>query len=109
MQGVETLFVADSVTARTSLYQHVPKLMEACGDKQKPVAQAAATLTKMMYAECQPWSGGYVLPLLKDSLMAKAKPEVKQVAREALADLLGSIPKAWPWKSSGAFICGLSL
>merc|ERR1719428_620014 len=60
--------------------------MEACGDKQKPVAQAAAALIKGMYAECLPWSGGYVLPFLKDSLTSKAKPGTKVVACEAVAD-----------------------
>ena len=66
VQGFETIFAGASVTARCSLFQHVPKLMEACGDKQRTVAQAAAALSQMLYAECKPWSGGYVLPLLKD-------------------------------------------
>jgi len=94
VQGFEALFAGATVAARISLYQHVPKLMEACGDKQKTVAQAAAALLKMMYAECLPWSGGYVLPLLKDSLIPKAKPEVKQVACEVLADFARQHPES---------------
>merc|ERR1719327_2111119 len=34
----------------------------------------------MMYEEAAPWSGGYVLPFLKDALDSKAKPDVKVVA-----------------------------
>ena len=49
--------------------------MDACADKQKPVATAAAALIKLMYEEAAPWSGGYVLPFLKDALESKAKPD----------------------------------
>merc|ERR1719238_1462566 len=72
----------------------MPQLMETCGDKQKPVAQAAAALVKNMYCEAPPWSGGYVLPLLKDSIAAKAKPEVKTVACDIVRDFAKKYPES---------------
>lgn len=82
----DALFTGATAMAKISLYVHIPKLMDACGDKQKSVSTAAATLVKKMYAECGKYSGGYVLPLLRDSLAAKAKPEVKVVACEIVTD-----------------------
>jgi len=86
IEGFDALFTGAGPTAKISFYVHTPKIMEACGDKQKSVATAAAVLVKKMYAECGKWSGGYVLPFLKDGLSAKAKPEIKVVACEIVAD-----------------------
>jgi elongation factor 3 len=94
VQGFEELFDKADAKARISLYSHVPKLMEACGDKQKPVAQAATAFVKKMYAECLAWSGGYVLPFLKDSLSPKAKPEVKVVACDIVAAFAQKHPQS---------------
>merc|ERR1719174_1194624 len=66
--------------------------MEACGSKDKPVAQAARALAALMYQETTAWSGGYVLPFLKDGLSAKAKPAVKSVA----CDILAAFAKQYP-------------
>jgi elongation factor 3 len=92
IQGFESLFAGANEKERTLYYSHVPKLMEACGDKQKPVAQAAAALVNLMYAECQPWSGGYLLPFLKDALQSKSKPEIKSVACGVLTDFARKYP-----------------
>merc|ERR1719272_2190321 len=48
----------------------------------------------MMYAECQPWSGGYLLPFLKESLAAKAKPEIKLVACEVMSNFALKLPES---------------
>jgi len=80
VQGFETLFAEANAKKRISLYPFVPKLLEVCADKQKPVRDAATALVLNMYNECGPWSGGYVLPFLKDGLAAKAKPETQVVA-----------------------------
>ena len=92
VQGFESLFAAADAKARISLYSYIPNLMEACGDKQKPVMQAAIALVKNMYAEVSPWSGGYVLPFLKASLSPKAKPEVRVVA----CDIVFAFAKKFP-------------
>jgi len=92
IQAFETLFAAADAKARISLYSFVPQVMEACGSKEKPVSQAARALASLMYAECPPWSGGYVLRFLKDSLSAKGKPEVKSVA----CDILAAFAKQYP-------------
>jgi elongation factor 3 len=94
LQGFETIFAEANPRARISLYTHVPKLMEACGDKQKPVAQAAAALVKNMYCEVSAWSGAFVLPFLKDSIAAKAKPEVKAVACDIIRDFAKKFPES---------------
>jgi elongation factor 3 len=94
LQELEALFGAADEKSRVSFYAHVPKLMEACGDKQKPVAQAAAALVRNMYCEAPAWSGGYVLPLLKDSIAAKAKPEVKAVACDLVKDFATKYPES---------------
>jgi elongation factor 3 len=94
LQGFETLFAEANPRARISLYTHVPKLMEACGDKQKPVAQAAAAWVKNMYCEVSAWSGAFVLPFLKDSIAAKAKPEVKAVACDIIRDFAKKFPES---------------
>merc|ERR1719420_2001707 len=47
-----------------------------------------------MYAECLPWSGGYVLPFLKDSLGGKAKPAMKAVACDVIADFAKTYPES---------------
>merc|ERR1719379_3128909 len=47
-----------------------------------------------MYAEAGPWSGGYVLPLLKDSVSAKAKPEIKAVACDVITDFAKKFPES---------------
>jgi len=94
LQGFESLFTKADGKSRISLYQYVPKLMEACADKQKPVAQTAASLVKMMYAEAGPWSGGYVLPLLKDFLESKTKPEPKAVACSIVEDFAKKHPES---------------
>jgi len=94
VQAFESLFGAANEKSKIALFEHVPKLMEACGDKQKPVAQAASAIVKNMYAESLPWSGGYVLPFLKASLSAKAKPEVKAVALDILALFAKTYPES---------------
>jgi len=94
LHAFESLFASAALRARISLYAHIPKLMDACADKQKLVAQAAADLVKKMYCEMPPWSGGYVLPFLKDSISAKAKPEVKAVACDIITDFAKSFPES---------------
>jgi hypothetical protein len=46
-----------------------------------------------MYVEVAPWSGGYVLPFLKDSLAAKAKPEVKAAACDIVVEFAKKISR----------------
>merc|ERR1719262_2161590 len=94
LQEFETLFTEADAKTKVSLYSHVPQLMEACADKQKPVAQNAASLVKLMYVEVPAWSGGYVLPFLKESLSAKAKPEVKSAACEIVIDFAKKYPES---------------
>jgi hypothetical protein len=47
-----------------------------------------------MYCEVPAWSGAYVLPLLKDSIAAKAKPEVKAVACDMIRDFAKKFPES---------------
>jgi len=94
LQSFEALFNEATSRGRIALYSHIPKLMDACGDKQKPVAQAAAALVKNMYSDVPAWSGGYVLPLLKDSISAKAKPEVKSVACDIVRGFAEKFPES---------------
>jgi elongation factor 3 len=94
LQGLEALFAEADTKARIDFLSHTPVLMEACGDKQKPVAQAAAALVKNMFCEAPAWSGGYVLPLLKDSVSAKAKPEIKAVACDVITDFAKKFPES---------------
>jgi elongation factor 3 len=68
--------------------------LEAVGDKQKPVAQAASALIMNMYTEAPAWSGGYLLPFLKDGLNAKAKPEVKAVACDIVTGFAKKFPQS---------------
>lgn len=79
---------------RISLFTHIPKLMEACSDKQKPVAVGAQALVKTMYEDVSPWSGGFVLPLLKASLVSTAKPDTKAVACELVTSFAGKFPES---------------
>jgi len=92
VEGFEALFAEADAKTRIKLGAHIPKLMDACADKQKPVAQAAIALVKNMYAEVPAWGGGHVLPFLKDSLSAKAKPEVKAIA----CDIVFAYAKKYP-------------
>jgi len=92
LQGLETLFGETDVKGKISLCSHLEKLMDACADKQKPVAQAAIALVQNMFAIATPWSGGYMLTFLKSSLSAKAKPEVKAVA----CDIVTTFAKKYP-------------
>jgi elongation factor 3 len=94
LQEMEGIFAEADAKVRINFFVHVPKLMEACGDKQKPVAQAAAALVRSMYREAPAWSGGYVLPLLKDAIAAKAKPEVKLVACDMIQDFASKFPES---------------
>jgi len=94
LQAFETIFAEADAKARVSLYCHASKILEATGDKQKPVAQAASALILNMYTEAPAWSGGYVLPFLKDGLSAKAKPEVKAVACDIVTGFAKKFPKS---------------
>lgn len=94
LEAFEALFASANAKSRIALYCHVPKLMEACADKQKPVAQNAAALVKNMYCEVPAWSGGYVLPLLKDAISAKAKPEVKAVGCDIITGFANKYPES---------------
>jgi len=94
LQAFETIFAEADAKARVSLYCHASKILEAVGDKQKPVAQAASALILNMYTEAPAWSGGYVLPFLKDGLSAKAKPEVKAVACDIVTGFAKKFPKS---------------
>jgi hypothetical protein len=94
VQEFEALFAKADAKARVSLYAFVPKLVDACASKEKPVAQAARALVALMYEECSPWSGGYVLPFLKEGLSAKGKPEVKSVACDAIASFAKKYPSS---------------
>jgi hypothetical protein len=94
LEAFEALFVAADAKARISMYSFVPQLMETCGSKEKPVAQSARALATLMYVETPAWSGGYVLPFLKESLSPKAKPEVKSVACDNLATFAKKYPES---------------
>ena len=87
VQEFEILFGTASVTGKLFPYTYVPALVGACGHNENPVAKVASALLTTMYAACLTWSGAYVLPLLKEGLQAKAKPEVKIVARDRLRQL----------------------
>ena len=50
------------------------------------MAQAAAALVKQLFSVCLHWSGRYLVTPLRVSLADKAKPEVKTVACEVLAE-----------------------
>jgi len=94
LQSFEELFKKSNAKERISLYSHVPKLMDACGDKVKTTSAAAAALVKMMYEEVGPWSGASVLPLLKSCLETKAKPEVKAVACSIIETFARKYPES---------------
>lgn len=94
IQGLENLFANADAKTRIGLYDLIPKVMQACGDKQKPVAQAASALVKNMFCEMPPWSGGYVLPLLKDSISSKASPAAKAVACDMIIDFANKFPES---------------
>ena len=47
-----------------------------------------------MYCECPPWSGGYILPFLKDSLIPKGKPEVKAAGCDVIATFAKQHPES---------------
>jgi len=94
IQAFESLFAGSEEKAKIGLYSSVPELMDACGSKEKPVAKAAGALIALMYAECPPWSGGYILTFLKGSLVAKGKPEVKAVACDVLAAFARKHPES---------------
>ena len=72
-----------------------PRLMDACGVKQKSVTQAAAVLVQNMFCEVTAWSGGYVLLLLRDSLSPEAKSEVKVVACDVVQNFAKQFPESF--------------
>jgi elongation factor 3 len=94
LQGFETLFGEADAKAKISLCSHLEKLMDACADKQKPVAQAAAALVQNMFASATAWSAGYMLKFLKSSLSAKAKPEQKAVACDIVTAFARNHPES---------------
>jgi len=94
LQQFETLFNEASDAKQISFYAHVPKLMEACSDKQKPVATKATSLVKRMYDIATPWSGGFRLPLLKASLSSTAKPDTKTVACDLVTAFATKFPQS---------------
>ena len=57
LQSFESLFSKGDAKSKVALYQYVPKLMEACADKQKPVAQAAAALVNNKTGYLRSFSG----------------------------------------------------
>lgn len=94
LQGFEALFAGANARTRIGLYCHIPKLLEACCDKQKPVSQAASALVKNIFCEMPPWSGGYVLPFLKDSISSKANPIVKAIACDIITNFAKKHPES---------------
>jgi elongation factor 3 len=92
LQGFEALFGEADAKAKISLCSHLEKILDACADKQKPVAQQAISLAQNMFASATPWSGGYMLKFLKPSLSPKAKPEVKAIA----CDIVTAFAKKYP-------------
>jgi len=94
LQGFETLLGGADAQVRIALYSFLPQLMTASADKQKPVAQAATALVHNLFADAAPWSGGYLLPLLKDSLSAKGKPEQKALACDLVSEFAAKHPES---------------
>jgi len=94
VQGFESLLDGADAQGKIVLYSFIPQMMLAAADKQKPVAQAANALITKIYAEAAPWSGAYLLPLLKDSLSAKGKPEQKALACDVIAAFAEQHPES---------------
>jgi len=94
IEGFATLFEGADASTKVSLCAHLESLLNACADKQKPVAQAALALVKNMFAAAPAWSGGFMLPFLKLSMNAKSKPEVKAVACEIVTQFAIDHPES---------------
>lgn len=94
LQGFEALWKDGDAHARIALYSFIPQLLVAAADKQKPVAQAATAIVNGMFEDAPAWSGGYLLPLLKESLGAKGKPEQKALACDIISGFAAKHPES---------------
>jgi elongation factor 3 len=94
MLQFQQLFVEASESEQISLYAHVPNLLVACSDKRHPVATQAASLVQLMYETATPWSGGFLLPLLRTSLSSAAKPATKIVACDLVTAFAAKFPQS---------------
>jgi len=94
VQGLQGLVSAADAATRIALFSCVPQLLEACGDKQKTVRDAASALVTDLYEGAPAWSGGFVLPLLKSGLSSAVKPEIQVVACKMVSSFAEKFPES---------------
>jgi elongation factor 3 len=92
LAGLQGLADAGDVRTMIALYDVVPAIVDLAADKQKPVAAAAVTLAKAIYAKTLPWHACVALPQLKAGLGTKAKPQSKELALEIVEEFAKANP-----------------
>lgn len=90
--GLQGLADAGDVRTIIALYRVVPTIVDLAADKQKPVATAAVTLAKAIYAKTLPWHACIALPQLKAGLGSKAKPPSKELALQIIEEFAKANP-----------------
>jgi elongation factor 3 len=92
LAGLQGLADAGDVRTMIALYDVVPAIVDLAADKQKPVAAAAVTLAKAIYAKTLPWHACVALPQLRAGLGTKAKPQSKELALEIVEEFAKANP-----------------
>ena len=72
----------------------LPDVLEAVGDKQKPVQVAAKEVLEAVQANMPAWSAAHVVPVLMAGMSSSMKPVQQEASLKALAGLAKSSPKA---------------
>jgi elongation factor 3 len=92
--GIHEIVTAGDVKTLIEAYNHVDKILEAVGDKQKPVQKAAEELLRVIYGKTAPWAASHTLPLLKKGLDGKSKPAQKEICLEIIEKFATESPKS---------------
>jgi elongation factor 3 len=92
LAGLQGLADAGDVRTMIALYDVVPAIVDLAADKQKPVAAAAVTLAKAIYAKTLPWHACVALPQLRAGLGTKAKPQSKELSLEIVEEFAKANP-----------------
>lgn len=94
LNGLSAILASGNKETYIMMSMHLPAILELVADKQKPVATAAESLVKAIFAKAECWDAAAILRSLEKALDGKAKPPTKECALQIVLDFSKKYPRS---------------
>jgi len=93
LEGLTEIISSKGKAAEPFMVASFPKILEALGDKAKPVKDAALAASQALVAIMSPYALDLIMPALLAGLSVKAKPPQKEATLKLITSIAGKAPK----------------